>query len=136
MNCKPWRRQSTGAMRCKHLAALREVIRIITVSWGQTTIWFPSEVVELTAHVASAPGFAGCTAILLLNAMRDGDGRGWINFRWEPLGAAYCALQPSRRDPILAGIRYIYETDTEFCAVSPRKARLGEGATIPVINDL
>ena len=120
----------------QHLAALRQVIADHDGIMGPDHYWFPSEVVELTAHVASAPGFAGCTAILLLNAMRHGDGRGWINFRWEPLGAAYCALQPSRRDPILAGIRYIYETDSEFCELSPRKVRLGEGATIPVVDDL
>ncbi|MDZ4312213.1 MAG: hypothetical protein U1A24_16815 [Cypionkella sp.] len=125
-----------GRDAAPHLAALREVIALHDGIMGPDHYWFPSEVVELTAHVASAPGFAGCTAILLLNAMREGDRRGWINFRWEPLGAAYCVLQPSRRDPILAGIRYIYETDPEFCALSPRKARLGEGTTIPVVDDL
>lgn len=120
----------------QHLAALREVIASNDAIMGPDHNWFPSEVVELTALVASAPGFAGCTAILLLNAMRNGDGLGWINFRWEPLGAVYCALQPSRRDPILAAIRYIYETDPEFCDLSPRKARLGQGATIPVVDQL
>ena len=43
---------------------------------------------------------------------------GWFDCRWEGQSLAYCALQPSKRDPILAGIRYIYETDREFLTLN------------------
>ena len=62
---------------------------------------------------------------------------GWFERLWSDQGAAYCALRPSARDPILAGIRYIYETDTRFLVdEGVDLSRLTEGATIPVVTDL
>jgi hypothetical protein len=95
------------------------------------------EVVELGARLPKQVGYEGCTAILLLNALYQGDGRGFAA-RWQEQGAVYCALQPSRRDAILAGVRYFYETDPGFLADQPVQgaSRLGEGAIIPVVEDL
>ncbi len=122
----------------KHFAALMEVIGKRDGIFPEGEVWYPAEVIELTANVPSAPGFEGCTAILLLNAIAHGDHTGWFDFRWPLHGAAYCALRPSTRDPILAGIRHIYETDANFLSVETIDiaGRLGEGATIPVIGDL
>jgi hypothetical protein len=121
----------------KHFAALLEVIGKRDGIFLESDAWFPSEVIELTSHTPGAPGHEGCTAILLLNALKTNDSAGWFDFRWQNQGAAYCALRPSVRDPILAGIRHLYETDPEFLAfhtIDP--SRLGEGATIPVVDDL
>ena len=121
----------------RHFAALMEVIGKRDGIFLESDAWFPSEVVELTSHTPGAPGYEGCTAILLLNALQTNDRAGWFDFRWQNQGAAYCALKPSVRDPILAGIRHFYESDPEFLVfhtIDP--ARLGEGATIPVVDDL
>lgn len=95
------------------------------------------EVVELGARLPKQVGYEGCTAILLLNALHQGEGRGFAA-RWQEQGAVYCALQPSRRDAILSALRYFYETDPEFLADQPVQGagRLGEGAIIPVVEDL
>lgn len=95
------------------------------------------EVVELGARLPKQVGYEGCTAILLLNALHQGEARGFAA-RWQEQGAVYCALQPSRRDAILAGVRYFYETDAGFLADQPvlGAGRLGEGAIIPVVEDL
>lgn len=122
----------------KHHAALMEVIGKRDGIFPEGEVWFPAEVVELTANVPNAPGFEGCTAILLLNVLKNSDRTGGFDFRWPLHGAAYCALRPSTRDPILAGIRHIYETDANFLSVETidTAGRLGEGATIPVVGDL
>lgn len=117
-----------------HEQALRAVIGQQDGIFTAEQVWFPAEVLELASHDPSRPGHAGCTAILLLNVLQKGDELGWFQSCWETQGAVYCGLQPSRRDPILAAIRYIYETDRGF---SPEiEGRLGEGAVIPVVEDL
>ncbi len=122
----------------EHFAALIDLIGKRDGIFPQDQVWFPEEVVKLTAHVPSASGFEGCTAILLLNVLLRGDQQCWISFRWERQGAAYCTLRPSTRDPILAGIRHIYETDADFLSIEEINiaGRLGEGVTIPVVGDL
>jgi hypothetical protein len=121
-----------------HFAALMDVIGKRDGIFPEGDVWYPGEVVNLTANVPSAPGFEGCTAILLLNAIAHGDNTGGLDCRWPLHGAAYCALRPSTRDPILAGIRHIYESDANFLSVEEIDiaGRLGEGATIPVVGDL
>ena len=91
----------------------------------------PLKVVDLTSFDTKSSAFAGCTAILLLNAVKLGfdDGLHWQNY-----GAAYCALKPSQRNALLAGYRYIYEFDQHFSVEVA--GRLGIGATIPVVDDL
>ena len=122
----------------RHLAALKHVIRNQNGIFSGDQAWFPAEVVELAAHVADRPGFEGCTALLLLNALAKGDLREDIAIRWPRLGPAYCALRPSARDPVLAGIRHIYESDPGFMdlALFEVSARLEAGVLIPVVHDL
>lgn len=119
-----------------HFAALIELIGKRDGIFSEDDRWYPAEVVEMTSYHPSWVGFEGCTAILLLNALKHGDPLG-VDFRWSSLGAAYCALRPSTRDPILAGIRHLYESNPEFLIFeSVDLSRLSEGATIPVVDDL
>lgn len=132
----------------RHLTALRQVISLRDGIFLTEESWYPSEVVELTAHMPDQQGFAGCTAILLLNVLKQGDRMDWMAFRWEVQAATYCGLKPSQRDPILAGIWYIYETDPGFLGnasvdfnPAQRRAKkvLGRerwGVTIPVVADV
>ncbi|MGV8952415.1 MAG: hypothetical protein ACOH2M_15015, partial [Cypionkella sp.] len=99
---------------------------------------YPALVVEQTAVLPKRAGFEGSTAILLLNALQSGDAAGWFAQRWPVQGAVYCALQPSRRDAILGGVRFLYESDRDFCRdwLVDSAGRLGEGATIPFVTSL
>ena len=122
----------------KHFAALMDVIAKRDGIFPEGEVAYQAKVIELTANAANASGFEGCTAILLLNVLKTGDPTGRFDVRWPQHGAAYCALRPSTRDPILAGIRHIYETDVNFLSLEEITAsgRLGDGATIPVVGDL
>ncbi len=122
----------------RHHAALLDCISRRDGIFPPDDTWFPSEVVELCAHDPSHPGYPGCTAILLLNVLQNGDPQDWFGFRWHQQAAAYGRLKPSQRDPILAGVRYIYETDAQFLesdAVVFYPAR-GVGQVIPVVEGL
>lgn len=98
----------------KHLEALENVLSRDDCRFAEGEYWYPSEVVELVAHVRSTPGFVQCTALLLANALPTNDAMGWFEFRWERLAIEYNKLPDSVRPPILAGIRYLYEADNEF----------------------
>lgn len=95
----------------EHLAALNAVLATEDCMFPKDEVWFPSEVVELVAHVRSTPGFVQCTALLLANAIPTNDKMGWFPFRWERLGSEYNALPDSTRSVILAGIRCLYEAE-------------------------
>ncbi len=122
----------------RHLTALRSCISLRDGIFLPDESWYPSEVVELTAHGPDQPGFAGCTAILLLNVLPKGDLQDWFGFRWQGQSAAYCSLNPSQRDPILAGIRHIYETDPGFLGTGTVDFNLAQVVhrTVPVVDQL
>lgn len=94
-----------------HLPALRQVIFKQDCVFTEAQGWYPSEVVELVSHVPTEPAFAVATAILLNHCLHKGDLQASTDFRWENNAAAYLALPPPLRDPILAGFRAIYESD-------------------------
>lgn len=71
--------------------------------------WYPAEVVELVSHVPGTIGFEGCTALVLANAIYDGDGVGNASFRWEGLGSTYQDLRLEVRTPFLRAFRHLYE---------------------------
>jgi hypothetical protein len=105
----------------KHLEALNNVLSREDCRFSEDEYWYPSEVVELVAHVRRTQGFVQCTALLLANALPTNDAMGWFEFRWERLAIEYNKLPHSVRPPILAGIRYLYESDNEFICRSQRK---------------
>lgn len=122
----------------QHFAALMDVIGTRDGIFPDGERWYPSEVVELTSHDPNAPGHQGCTALLLLNAMKNGDRMGWFEYRWQNQWATYCAFPPSTRGPILAGVRYLYESNRNFLwsYATDISARLGDGGLIPAIETL
>ena len=122
----------------RHHAALVECIARRDGIFLADETWFPSEVVELVAHDPKHPGHAGCTAILLLNVLKHGDGQDWIGYRWQHQAAAYIGLKPSQRDPILAGVRYVYETEEAFLesAKVDFNPAAAAGRAIPVVDVL
>ncbi len=107
-------RADYGCDRDRHLSALRQVIFNQDCVFTDAQGWYPSEVVELVSHVPTEPAFAVATAILLNHCIHKGDLQGSTDFRWENNAAAYLALPPELRGPILAGFRAIYESDDNW----------------------
>lgn len=124
-----------GDQADRHKAALIRVLNDNDCLFGSDDTWFPSEVVELVAHVRATPGFIPCTALLLVNAIATGDDMGWFDFRWENLGPDYNALPGDARTPILAGLRYLYESDPDFLSyhTRPYDPALAPEWLIPVV---
>ena len=92
----------------EHLTSLNRVLETDQCRLGQE--WHPLEVVELSSHVASNDGFEGCTALLLIKGIHEGDREGNLEFRCPPLRRDYRSLPKKDRRPILRGFRHIYET--------------------------
>ena len=88
----------------KHLTALNELLETNDCIYPSGETWFPAEVVELVSHGSDNPGFVGCTAIMLINAIADNDRQAHADFRWRAHRfsyASYAAIQD--------GFRHIYE---------------------------
>lgn len=105
----------------KHLEALDDVLSTENCQFPKDEVWYPSEVVELVSHVRNTPGFVPCTALLLANALQGRDNVGWFEFRWSNLAADYNALPERVRVPILAGLRFLYESGEDFLTFTGHK---------------
>ncbi len=114
----------------EHLAGLQRVIR------EQDGVYehkgdreFPGRVVNSTSIAPNEMGFPGCTAIVFINALRLGPRfESHVESDWENFDAAYSALPPSQRDPILAAFRHLYELDWLW--------DIDTDLTIPVVDQL
>ena len=128
----------------KHLSALNQVLASKTCRF--TDSWYPAETVELVSYVPGETGFVGCTALVLLNAIYDGDDVGHAEFRWQTKRFAYHDMTDDARKQILGAFRHLYETaefwspfDDEF---APERLRIPsfipwelEGFTAQVARD-
>ncbi len=93
----------------RHLAALRKVLKHDQCRFPEDDVWFPVEVVGLVGYDPDAIGFIGCTALLIVDDVKKKIRQVNMSFRWMNEAATYCTLPSSQREPILRGIRYIYE---------------------------
>lgn len=93
----------------KHLRALNELLETNDCIYPSGENWFPAEVVELVSHGSKNPGFVGCTAIMLINAIADNDFQANADFRWRAHRYSYGSLAPIQRSAIQDGFRHIYE---------------------------
>ena len=71
--------------------------------------WFPGEVVEKASLDPEHPGYAGCTALILLDAIETRDAQEKMAFRWQEQAEKYLRLRPEFRVPIVAGVRHLHE---------------------------
>lgn len=105
-----------------HLEALSDTLANADCQFPKGEFLHPKEVVELVSHVRSNPGFVSCTALLLANALPTNDRMGWFGFRWHNLAPDYNSLPNSARAPILAGLRYLYESGEDFMVFKGNKS--------------
>ncbi len=97
----------------KHLTALYEVLDQPDCRFPKDECLYPNEVVELISHDPSSMGFVGCTALLIINDIHSSGHHDYMSFRWMNNSKDYCGLSDSQREPILRGIRHLYETDKD-----------------------
>ena len=125
-----------GAQTGKHYAALRRVIFEQGSMLAAKDYWTPGEVIELAALVpADGRTFAIATAILMANALRDGDRHGAMSLRWDRLAATYSTLPPEFSVPLLSGFRWLADHVDDWTpeskAAIPSKAALAALADTP-----
>lgn len=73
--------------------------------------WFPAEVVERVSLDPVHAAYAGCTALMILNAFETHDADGKMAHRYEAHADAYILLPTEVRVPLLAGFRHLHEMD-------------------------
>lgn len=99
-----------------HKAGLQEMLAGTDMAYPKHDDNWPlvAEVVELVSHVPGQFGHAPCLAIVLLDAIRSDDHCDNAAFRWEQQ-AEYILQMPERmRAPLVAGFRYLYESDPDW----------------------
>jgi len=94
----------------EHLEALKEVLADPLCKFPEGDRWYPAEVVELIGHTPRTGAFEKCTALLIIDDIIHNANWGQMCFRWSTNAPNYLMLSDSVREPILRGIRYIYET--------------------------
>ena len=123
-------RADYGYRADRHREALLELLASPEIAYPPGEYWFPAEVVELVAHVPTSPGYIPCMAILLLDAVRDGDRMGNAEFRIQNQWALLENLPQRARDAFFAAFRYLYET------VPAWSANLPEPFTLPWVENI
>jgi hypothetical protein len=93
----------------RHRQALVALLADPAMAYPPGDRWFPAEVVELVSHIPGQPGHVQCLAIVVLDALRDGDRHGNAVYRLENQYAEIARLPPSAREPLYAGFRHLYE---------------------------
>ncbi len=103
VGCDDWQR---------HKRALMGMLASDDVAYPEEDkTWYPAEAVELAANVPKAPGYASCLAIVVLDAVRSGDVRGFTLGSYGQIVRATRQLPIEQRRAVMAGMRYLYESD-------------------------
>ena len=98
----------------EHYKKLVEVIRERECVVSPDDHWTPLETIQLRSHTPGNVGHLVAFDVLLITSIVHGDRYSDIEFRWERQYAELNKLPACTRAPILAGIRYLYESDREW----------------------
>ncbi|MFP5481225.1 MAG: hypothetical protein ACLGIE_16280 [Alphaproteobacteria bacterium] len=98
-------RADFGADLARNRAALLALLQDERMSLPLPTV------VEMVASAPGQPGHMPCLALVLLQALRDGDAEGRAALRLEMQYADIARLHPTARDGLLAGFRHLYESN-------------------------
>jgi transposase len=123
-------RADYGTHADRHRAALMDLLADPNVAYPPNEYWFPAEVVELVSHVPKSPGYIPCMAIVLLDALRDGDRMENASFRLGRQWAEIQGLPQRARDAFLATFRNLYESGPCWSAEVP------VSFTLPWVEDI
>ncbi len=99
----------------QHKQALITLLETPRINYSETDRhWFPAEAIEIVSHVPNSQGYVPATAIVLLDAIRHGDDREHVSFRFASQWKEYEVLPKNVRATFHAAIRYLYETDRNW----------------------
>ncbi len=95
--------------------------------------WFPMEVVEQVSLDPLHECYAGCTALMILDAIETRDAQGKMAARYEEHADSYILLPTEVRVPLLAGLRHLHEmeSDWEPYADWPATKRIDKAIVMP-----
>lgn len=123
-------REDYGYRADRHREALVELLASPDIAYPPEKYRITAEVVELASHVPGTPGYIPGMAIVLLDAVRDGDRMDNAAFR---LGRQWAFLEnlPQRaRDAFFAAFRHLYEAGRDWSADVP------EPFTLPWVDTI
>jgi hypothetical protein len=123
-------RADYGCDAVRHRAALVELLHTDDLSYPPGEVWFPAEVVELVSHVPGQLGHIPCLAIILLDALRNGDWQDNASYRFANQFVEIDRLAEEVRKPFFAAFRHLYESDRSWNPVPTDFKR--SGAFLPV----
>jgi hypothetical protein len=123
-------RADFGYKADRHREARVDLLASPEIAYPPGEHWFSAEVVELVCHVPASPGYIPSMAILLLDAVRDGDRKGNAGFRLEDQWASLENLPQRARDAYFAAFRFLYETGPCWSADLP------EPFTLPWVENI
>jgi hypothetical protein len=123
-------RADYGYQADRHREALVTLLGDPALAYPPGEYWFPAEVVELVSHVPKSTGYIPCTAIVLLDAVRDGDRMENAAFRLGRQWTDLNALPQRARDAFFAAFRFLYESGPCW------SARLPEPVTLPWVENI
>ena len=98
----------------KHRAALDEVLEN-PMGWRTgDRMYYPSEAIELTSHIANDPRARAAIALLLIDLVENGDGSHEFMMRWARDGETYLSMPSHLAATFTAAARYLYESDEDW----------------------
>ena len=119
-------------IRDVHLKALENCLKTSCVL-SEFGGWFPVEVVDQVSLDSTHPGYAACTALMILDAIETKDIAGKMAYRYEEQADDYNLLPAEQRVPLLAGLRHLHEMDHiwEPYADWPASKRVDKAIVMP-----
>ena len=122
-----------GIDEARHLAALKMVVQSETGLFPVDDPTHPADVVKWNANNPRAVGFMPCLCLVCLNALHNGDPRGELAFLWSQLGPELAGKKADEVQPILNGIRHVFETDPDWSPYPSWNDLLirGQGTALP-----
>jgi len=95
----------------KHLSSLRDLIWKYDAAPNDSHYWYPMEAVELKGHVSATRGFECAISIILMSDLVGASHSEQTDNNWGHSADFIVQMPESLRKPLLAGYRYLYETD-------------------------
>lgn len=93
----------------RHRMAIEWILRDPLCRMPERSRRYPAEVLAVVAGQPASEGFAEAVALLLIDAIRTGDGYGEAAASWSAHATEFTLLPAAARRPICAGFRHLFE---------------------------
>ncbi|MEX0282767.1 MAG: hypothetical protein AB3N13_16420 [Arenibacterium sp.] len=122
-----------GIDEARHLAALKMVVNSDSGLFPSDDPTHPADVVKWNANNPRAVGFMPCLSLVCVNTLHHGDRKGELAFLWSQLGPYLVHKPADEVQPVLNGIRHVFETDPDWSPYPSWNDLLirGQGTALP-----